>query len=119
MDLQRVLTTLHTEKAYNSTLHKWIYGYSILVGVSFCNSQCFSLHCRSLSLPQLSVHDPDHGPNGRVTFKLNSDKFAVNTSSGVLYTTQPLDREQQALYQITIRATDGGLAAKVGEVIQT
>lgn len=34
--------------------------------------------------------------------------FAVNSSTGVIYTTQPLDREQQAQYQLTVQATDGG-----------
>lgn len=46
---------------------------------------------------------------------MNSDKFAVNSSTGVLYTTQPLDREQQAQYQLTVQAIDGGGdSAKVG-----
>jgi len=54
------------------------------------------------------VEDADHGLNGRVTFTVNSNMFAVNSSTGVLYTTQPLDREQQAQYQLTVQATDGG-----------
>lgn len=68
-----------------------------------------------LFIAQLVVEDADHGSNGRVTFTVNSNKFAVNSSTGILYTTQPLDREQQAQYQLTVRATDGGGdAAKVG-----
>lgn len=63
---------------------------------------------------QLSVEDADHGSNGQVTFSVNSDKFSVNSSTGILYTTQPLDREEQARYQLTVLATDGGGdAAKV------
>ena len=65
-------------------------------------------------LLQLLVEDADHGSNGQVTFTVNSDRFAVNSSNGVLYTTQPLDREEQAQYQLTVQATDGGGdAAKV------
>ena len=63
------------------------------------------------------VEDADDGLNGRVTFTVNSVKFAVNASTGILYTTQPLDREQQAQYQLNVQATDGGgVAAKVGEM---
>lgn len=64
------------------------------------------------------VEDADDGLNGRVTFTVNSNKFAVNSSTSILYTTQPLDREQQAQYQLNVQATDGGgVAAKVGEMI--
>ncbi len=70
----------------------------------------------SLFRTQLSVVDADHGSNGQVTFTVNSDRFAVNASTGVLYTTQPLDREEQAQYQLSVKATDGGGdAAKVTE----
>ncbi|XP_078366665.1 protocadherin Fat 4-like [Oculina patagonica] len=60
------------------------------------------------SVLRLSVVDADHGSNGQVTFTVNSDRFAVNASTGVLYTTQPLDREEQAQYQLSVKATDGG-----------
>lgn len=63
---------------------------------------------------QLTVEDADHGPNSQVTFSINTDRFAVNSSTGILYTTQPLDREEQAHYHLTVQATDGGgEAAKV------
>ena len=75
----------------------------------------FSYLFGSLFIAQLVVEDADHGSNGRVTFTVNSNKFAVNSSTGILYTTQTLDREQQAQYQLTVQATDGGGgAAKVG-----
>ena len=61
------------------------------------------------------MEDTDHGENGQVSFTVNSNKFAVNSSTSVLHTTQPLDREQQAQYQLTIQGTDGGGEfAKVG-----
>ena len=63
---------------------------------------------------QLTVEDADHGPNSQVIFSVNTDRFAVNSSTGILYTTQPLDREEQAHYHLTVQATDGGgEAAKV------
>ena len=66
------------------------------------------------------VEDADYGSNGRVTFTVNSNKFGVNSSTGVLHTTQPLDREQQAQYQLTVQATDGGGdGAKVGALYKT
>ena len=61
-----------------------------------------------LCVVQLTVEDADHGPNGQVTFTVNTDRFAVNSSTGVLYTTQPLDREERAHYHLTVQATDGG-----------
>lgn len=74
-----------------------------------------SLICLPVSsIIQLTVEDADHGSNSQVTVIVNSDKFAVNSSTGVLYTTQPLDREKQAHYHLTVQATDGGgEAAKV------
>ena len=61
------------------------------------------------------MEDTDYGENGQVSFTVNSNKFAVNSSTSVLHTTQPLDREQQAQYQLTIQGTDGGGEfAKVG-----
>ena len=60
------------------------------------------------------MNDPDDGANGELTFSVDSGKFSVNASTAVLYTTQPLDRELQALYQVTVRATDGGASPKVG-----
>lgn len=47
---------------------------------------------------------------------MNSNRFAVNSSTGTLHTTQMLDREEQNKYQLTVQATDWGYgaAAKVG-----
>lgn len=67
---------------------------------------------------QLTVEDADHGPNSQVTFTVNTDMFAINSSTGVLYTTQPLDREEKAHYHLTVQATDGGgEAAKVTDYL--
>lgn len=95
--------------------HKTIHSVHRAIG-SYCS---FNTLPTSQDIPfffpmQLSVEDADHGSNGQFTFSVNSDKFAVNSSTGILYTTQPLDREEQARYQLTVLATDGGGdAAKV------
>ena len=59
------------------------------------------------------MNDPDDGQNGEVTFEVNSAKFFVNRTSGILYNSQPLDREIQSQYQLTIQATDKGTLPKV------
>ena len=50
---------------------------------------------------------------------MNSNKFAVNSSTGTLHTTQMLDREEQNKYQLIVQVTDGGygVAAKVGSIL--
>ena len=42
---------------------------------------------------------------------MNSDKFAVNYSTGILYTTQTIDREEDNEYWLTVLVTDGGVGA--------
>ncbi|XP_067054992.1 protocadherin Fat 4-like [Acropora muricata] len=70
------------------------------------------------SVLRLAVEDADHGINGQVTFHVNSNKFAVNSSTGTLHTTQMLDREEQNKYQLIVQVTDGayGVAAKRSSV---
>ncbi|XP_068675919.1 protocadherin Fat 4-like [Montipora foliosa] len=63
------------------------------------------------SVLRLTVEDADYGINGQVTFHVNSDKFAVNYSTGTLYTTQTIDREQDNEYLLTVLVTDGGVGA--------
>ena len=50
---------------------------------------------------------------------MNSNKFAVNSSTGTLHTTQMLDREEQNKYQLIVQVTDGayGVATKVGSIL--
>lgn len=55
--------------------------------------------------------DRDSGGYGHVTYTLSGggeDEFCIDRESGVLLVCAPLDRERRALYEITIRATDGG-----------
>ena len=62
------------------------------------------------SVLQVSASDPDFGIHGETTVYLmgsTSSKFAVNSTTGVIVTLQELDREQQAVYNLTIFASDG------------
>ncbi|XP_065170403.1 fat-like cadherin-related tumor suppressor homolog isoform X3 [Atheta coriaria] len=54
--------------------------------------------------------DADAGDNARVTYSLVTDTkdFSVNKFTGVLMVSNPLDRERQEVYELHIRATDGG-----------
>jgi protocadherin Fat 1/2/3 len=54
--------------------------------------------------------DADSGDNAKVTYSLVTDTkdFAVDKTSGVLTVSNNLDRERQDLYELRIRATDGG-----------
>ncbi|KAI5643561.1 cadherin domain-containing protein [Phthorimaea operculella] len=54
--------------------------------------------------------DRDAGDFARITYSLSGGdgEFCVGRDSGVLSVCAPLDRERRALYELTIRATDGG-----------
>ncbi|RZC35664.1 fat-like cadherin-related tumor suppressor -like [Asbolus verrucosus] len=54
--------------------------------------------------------DADSGDNAKVTYSLVTDTrdFAVDKITGVLSVSNELDRERQDLYELRIRATDGG-----------
>ncbi|XP_040832163.1 cadherin-related family member 2 isoform X2 [Ochotona curzoniae] len=58
--------------------------------------------------------DPDTGDWGRITYSLlpgnGADLFAVDTNSGMVTVRDGklLDREKQAVYYLTLQATDGG-----------
>ncbi|XP_060526655.1 fat-like cadherin-related tumor suppressor homolog isoform X2 [Cylas formicarius] len=54
--------------------------------------------------------DADEGDNAKVTYSLATDTkdFAVDRTTGVLTVSRALDRERQDIYELRIRATDGG-----------
>jgi protocadherin Fat 1/2/3 len=54
--------------------------------------------------------DADLGENARVTYSMVTDTgdFSVDPVTGVLTVTSGLDRERQEVYELKIRATDGG-----------
>nr|XP_046262315.1 protocadherin alpha-8-like isoform X7 [Scatophagus argus] len=68
------------------------------------------------------AHDPDVGTNSVKTYKLNpNDHFSLDIQStgdqsvsAELVLQKPLDREKQAVIELTLTAIDGGKPAKTG-----
>ncbi|KAG7314164.1 hypothetical protein KOW79_022660 [Hemibagrus wyckioides] len=59
---------------------------------------------------RLTARDPDVGQNAEVTFSLiddDSGTFSVDSSTGAVLLTKPLDREIQSQYNLRAVATDG------------
>ncbi|XP_074485681.1 protocadherin-23 [Sebastes fasciatus] len=71
------------------------------------------------NLPPGVVHtaqasDPDHGENGTIHYSILGEdyrgRFTINSHTGVVSTTQVLDREERQNYTLTIQARDYGPA---------
>lgn len=60
----------------------------------------------------VQANDPDVGENSRVTFAItagtNSSLFSIDQNSGVIHTTQMLDREMKSEYTLVVTASDHG-----------
>jgi hypothetical protein len=50
------------------------------------------------------------GVNGKLQYSIesgdNKDQFRINNKNGAVFTTKPLDREEQAIYTLVVKATD-------------
>uniref|UniRef100_A0A5F7ZWY3 Protocadherin Fat 3 n=1 Tax=Macaca mulatta TaxID=9544 RepID=A0A5F7ZWY3_MACMU len=60
-------------------------------------------------LTRVQAVDPDVGINRKVVYSLADSAggvFSIDSSSGIIILEQPLDREQQSSYNISVRATD-------------
>nr|KAF6460308.1 FAT atypical cadherin 1 [Molossus molossus] len=60
---------------------------------------------------QVSATDADIRSNAEITYTLfgpGAEKFKLNPDTGELKTLAPLDREEQAVYSLLVKATDGG-----------
>ncbi|XP_055537242.1 fat-like cadherin-related tumor suppressor homolog isoform X2 [Wyeomyia smithii] len=59
---------------------------------------------------RVNATDADLGNNAKITYSLITDTkdFRVDPETGVLSVIAPLDRERQEIYELRIRATDGG-----------
>uniref|UniRef100_A0A5F7ZKI0 FAT atypical cadherin 1 n=1 Tax=Macaca mulatta TaxID=9544 RepID=A0A5F7ZKI0_MACMU len=60
---------------------------------------------------QISAADADIRSNAEITYTLSgsgAEKFQLNPDTGELKTSAPLDREEQAVYHLLVRATDRG-----------
>ncbi|KAI4901849.1 hypothetical protein NFI96_034596 [Prochilodus magdalenae] len=58
---------------------------------------------------RLSARDPDEGPNGEVSFSLAEDTagtFSVDSTTGTVFLTKPLDREMRTQHTFRAMATD-------------
>ncbi|XP_041641522.1 protocadherin-23 [Cheilinus undulatus] len=71
------------------------------------------------NLPPGVIHtarasDPDHGENGTIHYSILGEDyrglFSINSHTGVISTTQLLDREERQNYTLTIQARDHGLS---------
>ena len=67
---------------------------------------------------QISAYDLDSGENGALTYSIPRGnvnyKFAINGSSGVIYTNTTLDREEKDEYILTVYAVDNVFPRRVG-----
>ncbi|XP_058884470.1 protocadherin Fat 3-like isoform X3 [Acipenser ruthenus] len=71
-------------------------------------------------LTRLQATDPDVGLNRKVVYSLvdsASEHFSIDKSSGIIVLEKPLDRELKALYNITVKASDQGLAVRLSSVV--
>ena len=93
---------------YHLPLYAWIFCQSIAcILCTFKISQDFLLH----------ISDLDALPiNKKLTYEiLDSDVFTIDPDSGIVRLAQELDREIQALYNLTIRATDQGRPRRLSQ----
>ncbi len=58
---------------------------------------------------RFNATDADEGANALVSYLIvyETREFAINSSSGVLFISAPLDREEQEFYELIVRAVDG------------
>ncbi|MBN3304009.1 FAT3 protein, partial [Amia calva] len=71
-------------------------------------------------LTRLQANDPDVGLNRKVVYSLVDSAngfFSIDKSSGIIVLEKTLDREQQALYNITVRASDQGQAVQLASLV--
>ncbi|CAL1548282.1 unnamed protein product [Lymnaea stagnalis] len=67
---------------------------------------------RQTSVMRVVAEDLDDDKNGRLTYSLTSGDdltlFSINQDTGVISTTQTLDREVKQEYRLVVKATDNG-----------
>ncbi len=95
------------------------------------NSPVFDSYIYNVSVPenqelytaiaQVHANDPDSGRNGQVVYSFSSrtvvahgGTFGINNQTGEIYLKQPLDYEEEDMYQLLVTANDLGPDAVPG-----
>ena len=76
----------------------------------------------SSTILQISATDPDLGTNGDVLYGLNifgEGQFSLNSQSGVIVLSRPLDFERVSEYRFSVTAMDQGMPSLTSTVIVT
>ena len=71
------------------------------------------------NIVRVQAYDADEGANSEITYSIPdkdaSFPFAVDSRTGQIHTTKPLDREEKHRYSFQILAVDGGIPPKSGQ----
>ena len=77
--------------------------------IPYCCIECMLISSRApyiSTLPKVKATDADEGINGELTYDLPlgiaEDKFRVDSRTGRITTTGPLDRESKSIYTLTV-----------------
>ncbi|KAL7022348.1 hypothetical protein ACKWTF_012208 [Chironomus riparius] len=70
------------------------------------------------NIVRVQAYDADEGANSEITYSITERDgnfpFAVDTRTGQIHTTKPLDREEKHRYSFQVVALDGGIPPKSG-----
>ena len=70
----------------------------------------------------VQAKDHDKPPNNEVSYSImpsrsDMDAFSINPSTGQIYTTKPLDREEETVYYLVIVASDSGSSQELSSTV--
>ncbi|XP_071951339.1 protocadherin Fat 4-like [Antedon mediterranea] len=70
----------------------------------------------------VTASDPDAGTNGEFSYSMGTagnhqNAFTIDSTSGEIITTRSLDREEYAMYELTVYAVDQGASSMTGSTI--
>ncbi|KIH44939.1 cadherin domain protein, partial [Ancylostoma duodenale] len=57
----------------------------------------------------LEAEDKDQGSNAHLTYSIDSKEFGIDNATGLITLKEPLDREQQSSYLVTVVVSDGAV----------
>ena len=70
-------------------------------------------------ISQASDKDEPNTPASTIIYSLESFEFRIDSSTGQIYTIDPLDREVQDMYELVIQAKDQGLPSRSSSITIT